>query len=275
MEIIKIFLENLLVENSSKNRTFKRNILKEYLQVLVLDFIYSSEEYSQMVFYGGSCLAHCFGLPRLSEDLDFIDVKKRIKIPALAEDLRNHFRKNTDLELTTTVQKFRIYLKFPLLKELGLAEKGETNLLFLKIEVFSDFGFCRRYKTENIPIFKFNKSILIKTLDLPTLMATKLRAIFYRRWEKTARGGRTIIRGKGRDYFDLWWYLDRKIRPNLRCLEGAENETELREKLLDIVSKVDSKSVLLDLESLIESRAFVKNFSKDIKNILKKQIQRF
>jgi hypothetical protein len=39
----------------------------------VLDYIYSAPRYSGLIFYGGSCLAHFFQLPRLSEDLDFID----------------------------------------------------------------------------------------------------------------------------------------------------------------------------------------------------------
>jgi len=275
METIKIFLRNLIAEAHSENKIFKRNILKEYLQILVLDFIYSHKKYSQLVFYGGSCLAYCFGLPRLSEDLDFVDIKKQIKPLELAKDIESYFKKNTDLELTTTIQKFRIYLKFPLLKELGLSEKGETDLLFLKIEIFAGFDFCRSYKTEIIPVFKFNKSILIKTFDLPTLMATKLRAIFYRKWEKTAKGGKTIIRGKGRDWFDLWWYLDKNVSPNLKCLEGMKSKKDLKKKLLEIVYKLDSRSIRLDLEPLIENHAFIKNFSKNVKSIIKKQIENF
>ncbi|KKR75172.1 MAG: hypothetical protein UU18_C0012G0013 [Parcubacteria group bacterium GW2011_GWB2_40_8] len=65
----KIILKNIVDENFDKSALYKRNLLKEYLQVLVLDYIYSSDKYSGLVFYGGTCLAHCFGLPRLSEDL--------------------------------------------------------------------------------------------------------------------------------------------------------------------------------------------------------------
>jgi len=204
-----------------------------------------------------------------------VDIKKQIKPLELAKDIESYFKKNTDLELTTTIQKFRIYLKFPLLKELGLSEKGETDLLFLKIEIFAGFDFCRSYKTEIIPVFKFNKSILIRTFDLPTLIATKLRAIFYRKWEKTAKGGKIIIHGKGRDYFDLWWYLDKGVNPNLKCLEGMKSKKDLKKKLLEIVGKLDSRSVRLDLEPLIENHAFIKNFSKNVKSIIKKQIENF
>ena len=66
MEEIKTVLKNLIDAAPSKNKIFKRNILKEYLQILVLDYIYSNKDYSRLIFYGGSCLAHCHNLPRLS-----------------------------------------------------------------------------------------------------------------------------------------------------------------------------------------------------------------
>jgi len=99
MEITKIFLKDLIKKSFSKNKVFKRNILKEYLQILVLDFFYSHKDYSQLIFYGGSCLSHCYDLPRLSEDLDFVDIKKKIELKKLAKDLENYFKKNTDLEV--------------------------------------------------------------------------------------------------------------------------------------------------------------------------------
>ena len=273
MESIKIISENLIAKSPSKNNLFKRNLLKEYFQILVLDFIYSHPKYSQLVFYGGSCLYHCFDLPRLSEDLDFVDLKKKIKIQELAMDLEDYFKKNTDLNLTATYQKFRIYLKFPILWELNLTKKNESNLLFLKIEIFKEFNFCKKYKLEIVPLFKFNKSILIKVFDLPTLMATKIRAILYRKWEKTDKKGKTIIRVKGRDYFDLMWYLEKGIKPNIKCIEDIRDINCLKEKLSKMIGKIDRKSIQLDLEPLIENKNFIKNLSKNIKEILKREIK--
>jgi len=272
METSKIFLKNLINRTVSKNKLFKRNLAKEYLQVLVLDFIYSYPIYSQLIFYGGSCLSHCFDLPRLSEDLDFVDTEKMIDIKKIAKDIKVFFNKNTDLNLKVTTQKFRINLKFPILHELKLAKNNESDLLFLKIELFSDFDFCKNYKTEIIPLFKFNKPILIKTFDLPTLMATKLRAILYRKWEKTDKKGKVLIKVKGRDYFDLMWYLEKGVKPNLECIE-VKNKKELKGKLLNIISKIDTRSIQLDLESLIEDENFIKNLSKKIKEILERQVR--
>lgn len=272
METIKPVLKNIIDESPSKNNMFKRNLLKECLQIVVLDFIYSHPAYSQLLFYGGSALAHCFDLQRLSDDLDFIDEKKKINVAKLAKDLEEYFEKRTDLTVKTTAQKFRIYLKFPILRDLGISTREETDTLFLKVEVYSEFDFCRSYKTDIRPVFKYNRSILIKTLDPATLMATKVRAILFRKWEKTDKQGRTTVKVKGRDYFDLLWYLQKKITPNLSCIEGFDNMNDLKERLLAMIATIDSKSIQLDLEALIDNPNFVKNMSKNMKAILEREI---
>lgn len=273
METIKPVLTDLISESPSRNNLFKRNLLKEYLQIVVLDFIYSHKDYSQLLFYGGSAIAHCFDLQRLSEDLDFVDEKKKINLTKMAKDLEEYFSKRTDLPMKTTVQKFRIYLKFPILHELGISIRSETDNLFLKVEVYTEFDFCTKYSTDIRPIFKYNRSVLIKTLDPATLMATKIRAILFRKWEKTDKRGKTTVKVKGRDYFDLLWYLQKGIQPNLACIEGTETMEDLKTKLLDLVGKIDGKSIQLDLEPLIDNENFVSNMSKNMKAILEREIK--
>ena len=156
MEALKIYLGNLAEHSGAQHPLFRRNLLKEYLQVVVLDYLYSHPDYSELVFYGGSCLAYCFGLKRLSEDLDFVDAGKKIDILKLADDIENYFKKNTDLNATAKVQKFRVYLKFPVLRELNLADNAESDLLFLKVEVFKEFDYCSNYQIQVMPLMKFN-----------------------------------------------------------------------------------------------------------------------
>lgn len=273
METIKPILKNVINESPSRNNLFKRNLVKEYLQVVVLDFIYSHPVYSQLLFYGGSALSHCLDLQRLSEDMDFIDETKKVNVSKLAKDLEDYFSKRTDLEVRTTVQKFRIYLKFPILRDLGISTREETDILFLKVEVYTEFDFCQDYKTDIRPIFKFNRSALIKTLDPATLMATKIRAILFRKWEKTDKQGKTTVKVKGRDYFDLLWYLQKGIQPNLSCIEDFDNMKDLKEKLLAMVAGIDSRSIQLDLEALIDNPNFVKNMSRNMKAILEREIK--
>jgi predicted nucleotidyltransferase component of viral defense system len=271
-ETIKPVLASIISESPSRNNLYKRNLLKEYLQIVVLDFIYSHPVYSQLLFYGGSALAHCFDLQRLSEDLDFIDETKKVNVPKLAKDLEDYFKKRTDLEVTTTVQKFRIYLKFSILRELGLSTREETDILFLKVEVYSEFDFCSKYSTDIRPVFKYNRSVLIKTFDPATLMATKIRAILFRKWEKTDKEGNATVKVKGRDYYDLLWYLQKGIQPNISCIEDVKDMKDLKKKLLAMVAGVDSKSIQLDLEALIGNPNFVNNMSRNMKAILEREI---
>jgi hypothetical protein len=272
METIKPALVSIISESPSRNNLYKRNLIKAYLQIVVLDFMYSHPTYSQLLFYGGSALAHCFNLQRLSEDLDFIDETKKVDVAKLAKDLETYFAKRTDLEVKTTVQKFRIYLKFPILHELGVSARSERDILFLKVEVYTEFDFCTHYSTDIRPVFKFNRSVLIKTLDISTLMATKVRAILFRKREKTDRDGRTTVNVKGRDYFDLLWYLQKGIVPNLLCIEGVETMKDLKEKLLAVIARVDGRSIQLDLEALISNPGFVKKMSQNMRAILEREI---
>ena len=220
MEILKPILSNLILEGHKKD--FQMNIAKEYLQIIILNYIYSNPKHSNMFFYGGSCLSYCFSLPRLSEDLDFVDSKKEINIEELSKDLKNYFNNNTDLKVETSTQKFRIFLKFPILREIGISSDNVSpkEVLIIKLEIFYN--------------------ILIKV--------------------------------KGRDYYDLLWYLEKGIKPNLRCIEGVKNMEELKLKLLKVVSNIDSQSIKLDLDAFFDDNNFINNLSRNIKSILEKSI---
>ena len=269
------YIKAILAEKKDAPIVFKRNVVKEYLQVFALSFLYSHSEYSNLVFYGGSSLRHCYGLPRLSEDLDFVDVGKKIDLRKLVRDLISFFEKKHNLKATFKIQKFRCVLKFPILHILNLAKTSESNFLFLKIEVYTKFDFCQNYRIEIIPVFKFGESILVKSFDLPTMMATKIRAILYRKWERTTKNGKLLAMVKGRDYYDLMWYLKQGIEPNFNCIEGIKNKSELYTRLLEIVTKVDKTSIRYDLESLIEDQSFVKTFSENAKEILIALIEKY
>src|SRR3989344_8101098 len=272
MEELKSELKRILADTPTSKILFRRNILKEYLQVVVLDYIFSHPVYSQLVFYGGSCLAQCYGLPRLSEDLDFVDIGGTISTEELARDLARYFKERTDLTASVTTQKFRVLLKFPILKELGLSGAGDSDFLLLKIEVFRDDGLLRECPVQALPLFKMNRSIIVKAFDLPTLMATKIRAVLHRKWEKIDKDGKTIAVVKGRDYFDLMWYLSKGVRPNIACIKEAPDTATLKQLLLVAVQKADPKSIKLDLEALIADDRYVANVSTNLRQILKTEI---
>jgi len=269
LEVINQLLREQVVDTT---HVFQRNVVKEYLQIVVLSFLYGREKYQDFIFYGGSALRQCYGLPRLSEDLDFIDFTKEVDIAVLARDTQVFFKKELEADIGLKVQKAHVYLKFPILRALGLATPQESDQLFVKIEVFQGFAPCPGSMVEVVPIFKFNRSLLVKTLDLPTLFATKLGAILHRRWERTDRFGNILAVVKGRDYFDLLWYLEKGIQPNWQCLGVGMTKETVKQEVLAAVSRVDRRSIVYDLSGLIADQGYVKNIAQNLKDMVMKKI---
>lgn len=67
------------------------------------------------------------------------------------------------------------------------------------------------------------------------------------------------------------WYLEKGIEPNFDCLE-IKTKKELKERLIDLVEKVDKDSIVFDLENFIADKKFVMGLGKNIKNILVEKI---
>jgi len=87
-------LKNIVAKTRQQNKTnvYTRSLLKEYLQTYVLNFIYLNPEYNRnFIFTGGTCLRRCFGLNRLSEDLDF-DLETSVGTQALKNGLLAYFK---------------------------------------------------------------------------------------------------------------------------------------------------------------------------------------
>jgi len=122
-QILKIIVQEKKLQGNGKSLI--RNYLKEYIQYLVLSLLYNQKKMKNLVFKGGSCLRICYELPRLSEDLDF-DYDEKILgkniLGELDEYLKKEIKKKYYSELETKIQAtMRLYLKFPFLKDLGLA----------------------------------------------------------------------------------------------------------------------------------------------------------
>jgi hypothetical protein len=198
---------------SQRNLTspYIRSLLKEHLQIYVLNLIYTSQKYRKnFIFTGGTCLRHCFGLNRLSEDLDF-DLKTPIDAGDLKQEVDTYFRSEwryTDLQVAILQQGKQILLKFPVLRQLGLASASESDLLFVKIDLSP---LPSEIFAENTTLRNTNNFTYIVThYDLPSLMASKIAAVLTRQRE-WGRENTKIV--KGRDYFDLLWFLEKKTYP--------------------------------------------------------------
>jgi len=230
-------LKNFITRQREQNTNplYLFSLLKEYLQAYVLNFIYAESIYrGDMIFTGGTCLRHCYGLNRLSEDLDF-DLINPIDITTLGQQLVTDFKNRLGFELLQTSIKQKgkqLLLKFPILRILGLSDLSDSDLLYVKLDlspVASD-----HYSLIKSLQNKQGLNYLVAHYDLPSLMAGKLHAILRRQrfW-----GGEDQPTVKGRDYFDLLWFLQKAIIPNEKRLFDLLGEPLDRQKLIKNLDK--------------------------------------
>ncbi len=252
------------------------NFLKEYLQYPVLSYIYSSKNYKNFIFTGGSCLRICYNLPRLSEDIDFDLLPKDFKkldLELFSKELADYFKMNYLLELKLRIQPDkRLYLKFPILKELGLSKNiSESDFLYVKIEL-SKTDYVKP-ETEISPISKFGYNFIVRNYSLPYLMTGKIRALLNRTWFK---GDENEINIKGRDFYDLFWYLQNNIQPvwsELEKFEGIKNMAELKNKLTVKIDKnITAQKLAYDLKNFFADQYFIDDFCGNYKKIIQKYL---
>lgn len=256
------------------NNQITFNILKQHLQYYFLNFLYNSKYGKDLIFIGGSALRVCYGLNRLSEDIDMDTEQGRvINKKELAEDAIKYFKQIylfDKIEYTITGHYEKIYFKFPILKELGLANINDSDKLHVKLEI-SD-AISGNYKTELTPVSKIGFNFIVRNYNLETLMASKICVIFSRKYFK---GDDENYNFKGRDYFDLLWYLQKEIIPNMEFIKDTLNIDNLEElylKLNDLIQKINVKYLKEDLIPLFEDGNFIENYCENYKEMVQRYL---
>jgi predicted nucleotidyltransferase component of viral defense system len=193
----------------------KLNFAREFLQELILQIIDRKGYFKNLAFVGGTALRTIYDLPRFSEDLDFSLVNPKSfnfkhMLAALKWELElSDFAMEEAFGKEKTVQSD--FIKFKGLPyDLGLSEhKNEKLFVKLEIDTMPPPGFI----TEIVMI---NKNFLFKVrcYEPASLFAAKLHAVLFRKYVK------------GRDYYDLLWFLTRKTPVNYELLSNAAAQTE-------------------------------------------------
>ncbi len=241
----------------------KRNALKEELQFYILDCIYHHPEYSEWTMYGGSALRICHGLDRMSVDLDFeIDIEPTPDLlEKLKNDMNDYFKKTYSTEdefLSIKIVGSRgLRLNFHVGEGLGLGHTSDQ----VHVKVDLNFFSAPKTTTERIPINRNQLSFVIKTYNMSNLMASKIAAIFLR-GERNV--GQDIFGEKGRDIYDLLWYMNKRIIPDLDYLKAkninVKNLQELFDKLTFKMNEVNQKNLEQDLKPLFTETRYIDNW---------------
>ncbi|PIV09891.1 hypothetical protein COS31_00060 [Candidatus Roizmanbacteria bacterium CG02_land_8_20_14_3_00_36_15] len=260
-------LQKTYLSNKGKNPVVIRNVLKETIQFYILDFVYKSTWGENFILKGGTCLRFCFDLPRLSEDLDF-DIKdfKNFSLNHFLVELENYFKKTLQFDkiiIKLANNKRTVYLKFPILSDLGMnIDRGESNIVIIRLDLAPVIG--KNYKTEISIKSTYDFSFLIKRYSLQDLFVGKLAAILTR---EAMIGKLKSERFKGRDFFDLIWFLEKKVKPNWIYLKEITEfgRKETLKKLEYKINKVDPNLLKSDLMPFFEDKIFIDQFIVNFK----------
>ena len=221
------------------------NALKEIIQEIVLLGLWRSKFYEKALFYGGSALRILYKLDRFSEDLDFslnhpetsFNIKKyldAIKAELELWGFEVHAQEKDKKNRNTIDSAFiKANTLIHLLKIDSNLKTHKNVVMKIKLEIDRDpaigFSSDTRYHLHPIPF-------TIKTMTLPGLFAGKMHALL-------CRTIRTNI--KGRDWYDLIWFVKNHIPCDLHYLRNKMVQTGhmdgskalTRETLVELLSR--------------------------------------
>jgi predicted nucleotidyltransferase component of viral defense system len=191
----------------------RRNVAREYLQARILAVLQRAGAMMPLAFHGGTALRLLYDIPRWSEDLNFA-----LERPSAGYDFRKMLTSVTaelsregygvQIKLSDGRVVHSAFVSFPGLPfELGFSGRVQ-ELISIKIEVDTRPPAGAGIETS---IVRRHAILQLQHHDRASLFAGKLHAVLQRPY------------AKGRDFFDLLWYLSdsRWPEPNLVLLNNA------------------------------------------------------
>ncbi|MCE5320668.1 MAG: nucleotidyl transferase AbiEii/AbiGii toxin family protein [Bacteroidales bacterium] len=235
-------IKNYFPAQIRENSIFDKHILKEYLQLMILDYLSSTPYIRKMTFIGGTNLRLVKGIDRFSEDLDFdckdlskdefLEMTNGVILFLERSGLRVEARDKDNPKLMA----FRRNIHFPeLLFDLGLSGHKEERFL-IKIES-QDQRVIYEPVITNIKGCGFFFPFPVPSDGV--LCSMKIAAM--------------LARSKGRDFYDLMFLLA-QASPDYDFLSkrcGVNNLQEFKEVTYELIKTVDLKKKQKDFEHLL------------------------
>lgn len=235
-------LKNFYPPLVRENLMHSRYILKEYIQLLILDYLSTTQWIKKISLIGGTCLRLLKGIDRFSEDLDF-DCKElsQEEFMLMTDDVimllrRNGFNVDARDKENKKLKAFRRNMHFPgLLFDFGLTGHREERFL-IKVEA-QDQKFAYTTVLANIRLNGFFFPFPVPPDSI--LCSMKISAM--------------LDRQKGRDFYDVMFLLG-QTRPDYSFLTLKHSITgsdDLKNAMADLLIKIDLKKKSRDFEHLL------------------------
>lgn len=193
----------------------EEHALKQILQEIALYGLANANFFDKAIFQGGSALRILYGLPRFSEDLDFIlknpdpHFKWEPYMDAIISTCKQygvHPEIIDKSRVSSTVKK--MFLKddsIGKLIDLSFAHHpGRKLTIKLEIDTNPPSG-----SNLDVKFLEFPLDYSIIAQDLSSSFAGKCHALLCREYIK------------GRDWYDFTWYITKKVTPNFVFLANA------------------------------------------------------
>ncbi len=254
------------------------NALREVFQEIALCGLWRGKFFEKAAFYGGTALRVLYGLDRFSEDMDFslLAPNDRFDLDpycACVEEELTAWGFTASVvrkEKTATSAVESAFLKANTREQLLVIDGGEEiaaaihgrSQLKIKIEIDTNpppgFSTETRFLLAPIPFS-------VKAYDAPSLFAGKMHALLCRGWQS---------RAKGRDWYDLVWYVSRGTPLDLAHLEARMRQSghydeeapleadQLRLMLAHKIEGLDIDNARSDVERFLTHRSAVRVWSK-------------
>lgn len=217
----------------------KKDILREYLQYKILDYIFSCPESKKICFIWWTALRIGYGNIRFSEDLDF-DNRGLTEIEF--EKITSVIKKKLEQEWYTVEIRyiykwaFHCIIKIPKILFDNKLASMETEKIMIKIDTVAQWF---TYPIKKMLLQKFEVSTTINIVDLPQLLSYKINALFGRH--------------KWRDIFDIMFILANNKKPDWNILKkiGISDPKKLKSKILERIKWLSLPAMQDDVKYFI------------------------
>jgi predicted nucleotidyltransferase component of viral defense system len=262
-------IKDWIAEYSPQNEEETLAAFREIMQEITLAGLSRTDFFEKAAFYGGTALRIFYKLDRFSEDLDFSLIEPNpdfslepyfsaiiteFEALGLTVNIREKDKKIKSAIESTFLKSETIWKE--LILENIVKQAGIRSNKVIKIKIEVDRQPPLKFETEEKLLIR-PFSFYVKCFALPSLFAGKMHALLYRKWKS---------RVKGRDWYDLEWYIKKGIPLDIehflsRARETGDwnEQTIAREQILELLKH---KIQIVSIENVKED---VIRFIKDDK----------
>ncbi len=240
-----MIIEQMMAKYPSVTNQDNTHALREIMQEIALAGLYRGGFFERAAFYGGTCLRIFYGLDRFSEDLDFslLTSDNSFSLEPYFDAIAREFHAlglSVDIQIKSKSNKSNIDSAFL---------KSTTQSYDLKIEYSKIIKIKFEVDKEPPPGFVTEEKLLLQPFSFYTkcysqsdLFAGKMHALLFRQWKN---------RVKGRDWYDLEWYIRSGSKLNLvHFLQRAQQSGDISNNNFDdkdLVALLKQKIATLDI----------------------------